>query len=141
MINCIYTLGWEEGGKKAKHPPAQKYPAVRYLFSVPSSPAKANGRSGVKGDLTSRSSPPPPPRQKLCPAAPCSPPRKAVGTRAPLLPLHGGVGGHKTVTGRSCSSCVSKAIRSLWTSFSCCWSSLFNLASTALASLFFRIAV
>lgn len=25
--------------------------------------------------------------------------------------------------------------------FSCCWSSLFNLASTALASLFFRIAV
>lgn len=32
------------------HPSAQKYPAVRYLFSVPSSPAKATACHGVKGD-------------------------------------------------------------------------------------------
>lgn len=50
-------------------------------------------------------------------------------------------GGHNTVTGRSCSSWFSSAIRSWWTSLSCCWSSLFSRASTAFASLFLRIAV
>lgn len=54
------------------------------------------------------------PWQRPCSAAQSSSPCKAAGT-ALLLLVHKS-GSHKTVTGRSCSSCVSKAMRSLWTS-------------------------
>lgn len=85
---------------------------VRYLFSVPSSPAKAKCAQWGE-ERASKASPPP-----------CLGRDPAQLHRAPLLAglldtallLLSRVGSHRTVTGRSCSSCVSKAMRSLWTS-------------------------
>lgn len=100
VANCIYTLGWEEGEKRAKHLPRAIWQfGICFLYLPPLQ--RQAGAAGCGGQARD----------------PTTSPWWLQGCWCTCSAAAQWAGGHKTVTGRSCSSCVSKAIRSLWTSW------------------------